>query len=365
MKTKLVVVPNLKRLIHTSPGFAKKGLADFKLDIVELCEFGCSYCSSNAGNVLRINREPLADLTETQTGKRTYPADDPALMFVWTDVEEQLEAELASKPKKFGAGKTLVFSMLTDGFSPTLVARGVTERTLSILLERTSFRIRILTKNAVVGSPKWIRFFEAHRDRFVVGLSTGSLDRPWARAVERRTSSTTARLAALRKLQDAGVPTYGMLCPVFPATLGDDIAALVEGIRSDVVEEIWAEPYNDRLNWRRVRDAFAEGSADRAAFETMFDGSDPGAWSAYAAELYRQLRRLLGRHSIGKLRYLLYEGNVLSEHADAFTGLEGVLLQGKPGEDGCSKNAAIAGLQKTTAIDDTVAAPEVRALTTP
>mgnify|MGYP001336519811 CR=1 FL=1 len=35
MKTKLVVVPNLKRLIHASPGFAKKGLADFKLDVVE------------------------------------------------------------------------------------------------------------------------------------------------------------------------------------------------------------------------------------------------------------------------------------------------------------------------------------------
>jgi hypothetical protein len=95
MRTKLVVVPNLRRLLHPSPGFAKKGLAEWKLDIVELCEFGCSYCSSNAGNLLRINREPLADLTEAQTGERTYPVDDPALMFVWTDVEEQLESELA------------------------------------------------------------------------------------------------------------------------------------------------------------------------------------------------------------------------------------------------------------------------------
>lgn len=365
MKTKLVVVPNLRRLIHPSPGFAKKGLAEWKLDIVELCEYGCCYCSSNAGNLLRINREPLATLTEAQTGERTYPADDPALMFVWTDVEKQLKSELASKPRSFGRGKTLVFSMLTDGFSPTLVARGVTERVLSILLERTSFRIRILTKNAVVGSSRWIRFFEAHRDRFVVGLSTGSLDRPWARAIERRTSSPTTRLTALRDLQDAGVPTYGMLCPVFPATLGDDIAALIDRIRPDVVEEIWAEPYNDRLNWRRVRDAFAEGSFERAAFEAMFDGSDASAWSAYAAELYRQLRLLLGRRSITKLRYLLYEGNVLAEHANAFTGLEGVLLQGKSGEDGFSKNGAIVTIQRTGATDDTVERPGGRTLTSP
>lgn len=364
MRTKLVVVPNLKRLLHPSPGFAKKGLADWKLDIVELCEFGCTYCSSNTGNLLRINREPLADLTEAQTGERTYPADDPSLMFVWTDVEKQLEAELATKPRTFGSGTTLVFSMLTDGFSPTLVARGTTEAVLRILLERTSFRIRVLTKNAVVGSEEWVRFFEVHRDRFVVGLSTGSLDRPWARAIERRTSSTRARLAALRNLQDAGIPTYGMLCPVFPAALGDDIAALVEQIRPDVVEDIWAEPYNDRLNWRRVRDAFPEGSRERADFEAMFDGSDPSAWSSYAARLYRRLRQLLGRRWSRELRYLLYEGNVLSEHATAFTSLEGVLLQGKRGEGGFSKNSAIATLQRAK-IDDAVGTPEVRALTFP
>lgn len=365
MRTKLVVVPNLKRLLHLSPGFAKKGLADWKLDIVELCEFGCTYCSSNTGNLLRINREPLADLTKEQTGQRTYPADDPSLMFVWTDVEEQLETELATKPRTFGAGKTLVFSMLTDGFSPTLVARGITESVLRILLERTSFRIRILSKNAVVGSPKWVRFLSAHRDRFVVGLSIGSLDRAWSRAIERRTSSPTARLAALRSLQQAGVSTYGMLCPVFPPTLGSDLAELVEKIDPGVVEEIWAEPYNDRLNWKRVRDAFREGSVGRRRFESMFDGSGRGAWSAYAAELYRELRRLLGRRWIGKLHYLLYEGDILAEHANAFTGLEGVLLQGKVAEDGFSKNSAIATLQRAVRASDQVARPEVRALTPP
>lgn len=365
MKTKLVVVPNLKRLIHLSPGFAKKGLADSKIDIVELCESGCNYCSSNTGNLLRINRERLADLTEAQTGKRTYPADDPALMFVWTDVEEQLERELASKPKTYGEGRTLVFSMLTDGFSPTMVARGVTERVLSILLERTSFRIRVLTKNAVVGSEKWVCFFAEHRDRFVVGLSIGSLDRPWARAIERRTSSPTARLAALRSLQEAGVPTYGMLCPVFPPTLGSDLAGLINSINPEIVEEIWAEPYNDRLNWRLVREAFSEGSGERGCFEAMFDGSDPGAWSAYSAELYRQLCRLLGRRSISKLRYLLYEGDILAEHVSAFTGLEGVLLQGKAAEDGFSKNSVIANLQKAARGRDAVVRPEVRAPDSP
>ena len=41
-----------------------------------------------------------------------------------------------------------------------------------MVLDRTSFRIRVLTKNAVVGSKPWVDFFAKHGDRFVVGLST-------------------------------------------------------------------------------------------------------------------------------------------------------------------------------------------------
>jgi DNA repair photolyase len=324
----------------------EEGAADYKLDAAALWEFGCVYCSSNAGNYLRIHREEFADLTEVQTGQRSYPADDPALMLVWTDVEKQLEAELASKPKAYGAGKTLVFSMLTDGFSPTLVGTGVTERVLSMLVEGTSFRIRVLTKNAVVGSTPWLRFFREHRDRFVVGLSIGSLGGTWTAGIERRTSSPPARLEALRNLQRAGIATYGMLCPVFPAALGGELTELVALIRPDLVEHIWAEPYNDRVNWRRVRDAFPGGSHERARFEAMFDGSEPAAWSSYCAELYRQLRERLGDRWIQKLQFLLYEGDILPEHAAAFAGFDGVILQGKPDETGVSKNSCIAALQR-------------------
>ena len=346
MKTKLVTVPNLKQLIQPCPGFAKKGLADYKLDAAALCEFGCVYCSSNSGYYLRRNREPFAKLTEAQTGERTYPADDPALMLVWTDVEKQLEAELASKPKAYGAGKTLVFSMLTDGFSPTLVGKGVTERVLAMLVEGTGFRIRVLTKNAVVGTAKWVRFFRAHRDRFVVGLSIGSLGNAWMAGIERRTSSPPARLEALRNLQRASIPTYGMLCPVFPATVGVELAELVDLIRPDLVEHVWAEPYNDRVNWQRVRDAFPQGSHEGERFEAMFDGSEPAAWSFYCAELYRQLRDRLGKNWIHKLRFLLYEDRVLPQHAASFNGFEGIILQGKPDDAGASKNPCIAALQR-------------------
>ena len=186
-KRRLVVIPPLKSLIKESPGFAKKGLSDHKLDVLGLCEFGCRYCSSNMGNYLRIFRERFADLTEAQLGDRVYPDDDPNLTFRFEgDVVEQLARELHGRRKDFGRDKVLVYSMLTDGFSPSLVTDGTTRAVLDLLMTKTTFRVRILTKNAVVGHSEWIEFFLQHRDRFVVGLSTGSLDPNWARAVENR-----------------------------------------------------------------------------------------------------------------------------------------------------------------------------------
>ena len=216
MKNNIVVVKEMKSLIKKAPGFKKKELADYKLDIIALCEFGCRYCSSNEGNYLRINRKKFAKDAKNQIGRAVIPKDDPSLMMVWHDVVGQLENELSGKPKGFGAGLTLMFSMLTDGFSPSLVREGTTKKVLKLMLDQTSFRIRVLTKNAIVGSPEWLEFFVKHKDRFVVGLSIGSLDDAWSKNMERGTSSPSERFEALANLQRSGVPTFGMLCPVFP-----------------------------------------------------------------------------------------------------------------------------------------------------
>jgi DNA repair photolyase len=186
MKNRVIEIPAVKAPIMPCPGFQKKSLADYKLDIMGLCGFGCRYCSSNTGNYLRINRERFAEATEAQLGSRIYSMEAPDLTFHWLDVLDRLEHQLIGKSKDWGAGKTLVFSMLTDGFSPLLVKHGVTEAALRMVLQSTSFRIRVLTKNAVVGNPKWVDFFAGYPGRFVVGLSTGTLDDDWAQRIDNR-----------------------------------------------------------------------------------------------------------------------------------------------------------------------------------
>lgn len=348
MRNKLVVINALPEPIQPSPGFAKKGLADFKLDIMGLCGFGCRYCSSNAGNYLRINRERFADLTEEQLGERIYPADDPALTFVWEDVLENLQRQLDRKPRDWGEGQVLVFSMLTDGFSPMMVKRGFTEAALRMVLDRTRFRIRILTKNAIVGSPKWVRFFAEHRKRVVVGLSIGTLDDEWAQRVEVGTSKPSARLRALRHLQDADIPTYGMLCPMFPDLLrGDGVEELVDRIDPYAVEDVWAEPYNERFNWKAIRDSHPAGSRTHDMFTRIYQDHEWTRWSSYATRLYVRLREKAAKQGwTRKLHYLLYEGHIVEKHARRFAGLRGVRLQSKPDAGGLSTNPFIAAIQQ-------------------
>ncbi|MCP5008122.1 MAG: hypothetical protein GY941_29920, partial [Planctomycetes bacterium] len=166
--------------------------------------------------------------------------EDPALMFVWPDVLHNLSRQLGQHRPTWGQGQTLVFSMLTDGFSPYLVKNGLTEQALNRVLEKTKFRIRVLTKNAIVGSGKWIDYFKRWPDRFVVGLSIGTLNDAWARKIEKGTSLPSARLRALRRLQAAGVPTFGMLCPLFPDVLENrQLEQLLDAINPGAAETVW------------------------------------------------------------------------------------------------------------------------------
>ena len=357
MKSRTVYWEGPRKLIQPSPGFAKKELSDYHLDLMAKCEFECTYCSSNMGNQLRVNRPRIITTTQNQLGVVMIPGRDRGFNIQYRDVLENLDRQLYNKDKSYGDGQTIVFSMLTDGFSPSLVQQRITQKALETLLERTSFRIRVLTKYAGVGNSKWIDFFGQYPDRFVVGLSIGTLDNDWAREVEIGTSPSTKRAEATRALQDAGVPTYGMLCPVLPTQYArlPLLQELVDAIRPEYCETVWAEPYNDRLNWKHVRDGFEQGSDDWRTINEMFspDGKLPRnrrkLWSNYATDLLLDLRNIAREEGWSdKLKFLLYERDIKEEDAARIGNLEGVLLQ-QTNKQGESVNPHFVEMQKLAA----------------
>lgn len=356
MSPRVVNVPSTETLIKTSPGFKKKELSDYKIDLMALCGFGCRYCSSNRGNYLRINWKHGAkfkSLAEKQLGRKVDKKEFPNLTFEFPDVLPKLEEELKKKPAQFGKGKEIVFVQLTEGFSPNLVENGTTRKALDLLLEHTAFRIRVLTKNAVVGEFEWIDYFLEHHDRFTVGLSVGSLDDRWSKKMEIRTSQPSKRFTALSNLQGAGVSTFGMLCPVFPDVVkNNQVEELIERINPTKNEFVWAEPYNDRDNWRVVRDSFDKNSKTYTWFNHVYKDHKKEAWSEYAMELYQAL--IAHANSNGwtdKLKYLLYESNLTDDHAKEMCDAPGILFQ-SINKKGISSHPVIAATQLNVDIED-------------
>lgn len=363
-KLRVVTVPSGNNPIKPAPGFLKKSLgaphilADDHIEMMKLCGAGCRYCSSNDGNVLRMQREPLATLTEEQLGERLLPASSPELVMVYPElvVAQKLDEQLrqTSRWNEMGKGKTLVVSMLTDAFSPPVATDGTTRAVIEMLLARTSYRLRILTKFSRVASEEWIELWRAHKDRVVIGLSTGTNDDAWAKRIEVNTSLPSHRLTALRRLQDEGIPTFGMMCPVFPDMLeGDALERLLGEMRPSACETVWFEPYNSRGNWREVQAGYEVGSAGWNWLLDVFGHHKAGAWSRYALELYLRVRAVAERDGwVDRMAYLLYEGGVTKGDAAEFPAdLRGVVLQSKPDpKTGRSTHYVFAEKQKALGI---------------
>lgn len=312
-----MVVEPRKIQIQPCPGFTKKTLADYHLELIGLCGFKCTYCSSNRGVAyVRLSEPRWRVAVKDQLGVEldicdSITPDGDSIMIGYPDIVGLLEAELVDKPTDYGEGKTLVLSQLTDPFSPSLVTSGVTRRVLDLLLERTKFRIRILTKSAVIGKPEWVRFFGAYHDRFIVGMSITTLDDRIVETVERGTSKPSARIRAHRVLQDHGIPVYGMLCPILPDSV-QYLSQLLDGIRPRACETVWIESVNPRQDlWSKHH------PTNRAD------------WSRYTTDLYLAVaHRATEQGWIDRLHYLLYESDLTISDGMKFK-LGGYSLQGK------------------------------------
>lgn len=347
MQSTIIKTKTRKHIIAKS-AWPKKKLADVHLEALMFCEFGCRYCSSNAGLHLTFLKRSLNATVEEVTGQQFDPHDAGNVAIAYDGIVEALDQELSQKRKKPGVGKTLVYSQLTDGFSPVLLKTETARKILDLLIEKTAYRIRILTKNAIVGNPQWVDYFADHKDRFVVGLSVGTLDSQFTHKMEAMTSRPQSRIQAMQNLQDAGVPTYGMLCPVFPQVLeSDELEKLVDGIRPQMCEHVWAEPYNERHNWKQVRSCYEEGSRMWDWMTEVYGQKDKAVWSRYATELFVRIHdKAVNEGWSDKLRYLLYENDITASDAPRFGALDGVLLQSKPEKSGLSRNESFATIQK-------------------
>ena len=173
------------------------------------CEHGCIYCYAR----------PTHEYLGLSAG-----LDFETKIFVKKDAPALLRKALMSPNWK---PQPIALSGITDPYQPAEKHFRLTRQCLEILAD---FRnpVGVITKNQLVTRDIDVLQKLAAVDAVKVAISITTLNAMLARRMEPRTSSPTRRLAAIRKLSDAGIPIGVMTAPVIPGLNDHEIPRIIE-----------------------------------------------------------------------------------------------------------------------------------------
>ena len=172
------------------------------------CEHGCVYCFARPSHAY-MGLSPGLDFESR--------------LFAKTDAPAVLERELRKPGYRCGV---IAMGTNTDPYQPIereyRVMRGILE-----VLAAFEHPVSIVTKSALVLRDLDILAPMAAKGLAAVGVSVTTLDGDLARRMEPRAATPARRLATLRELTAAGVPTTVMAAPMIPGLNDGELDAIL------------------------------------------------------------------------------------------------------------------------------------------
>ena len=176
------------------------------------CEHGCSYCFARPSHAY-LNLSPGLDF-ETR-------------IFAKTNAPELLRRELARagyRPSPIALG------INTDAYQPLERKLQLTRQLIEVLVEcRHPFTL--ITKNAMIERDLDLLQAAAAQDLVQVHFSVTTLDPHLGARLEPRAAAPHARLRAMRRLHEAGVPVGVMFAPAIPWVNDHELEKVLEAAR--------------------------------------------------------------------------------------------------------------------------------------
>ena len=192
---------------------------DYSVNPYVGCTHACKYCYASFMKRFTNHPEPWGTFLDVK---------------YWPEIKN---------PEKY-AGKELFISSVTDPYNPQ---EEKFQRTRALLeqLEGSGARLSIQTKSdLVLRDIDLIKKFPDAR----VGFSINTLDEDF-RADMDQAVSIERRLAAMKKLHDAGIRTSCFMSPIFPGIT--DVEAIIDRVKNQC-NFIWLENLNLRGSYKSV-----------------------------------------------------------------------------------------------------------------
>jgi DNA repair photolyase len=172
------------------------------------CEHGCIYCFARPTHAY-MGLSPGLDF-ETK-------------LFAKADAARLLERELSAKTYQ---PKTIAIGTNTDPYQP-IERRHLVMRQVLEVLARTNHPVGIVTKSALVLRDLDLLKPMAEKGLVKVALSVTTLDPVLARRMEPRAASPDKRLATIKALAEAGIPTSVLVAPIIPGLNDAEIETIL------------------------------------------------------------------------------------------------------------------------------------------
>jgi DNA repair photolyase len=172
------------------------------------CEHGCAYCYARPGH---------------ETLGFNAGLDFETKILVKHDAPRLLREELGHPAWR---AETISISGVTDCYQPAERKLCLTRGCLEVLLEARQ-PCGIITKNVVLLRDLDLLVPMAERRLVHVFLSVTTLDESLARTLEPRTATPSAKLRAIRRLADLGIPVGVMVAPIIPGLTDSEVPAIL------------------------------------------------------------------------------------------------------------------------------------------
>ena len=174
------------------------------------------------------------------------------------DLLEQIRRDLRKIPK----GSVISLSNSSDPYTPPEAELGLTRRALSLLLE-AGHKVLIVTKSPLV--LRDLDILTKYPGKVAVQITITTLDEAIAERLEPKAPKPSARIAAVRRLVEAGIPVGVRLDPIVPYVNDsiDSLSAVVNAAADAGARQLVASTYKAKPdNFARLVKAFPE-VADR------------------------------------------------------------------------------------------------------
>lgn len=277
---------NARTVLNMDSGFRHKLLCDGPtFSAGDACAYSCSFCYVEAmtHKLLRHEHSDVKDFNHMDIVVRRAHA------------VETLRKQILALPEAVRAQDLTLYMSHSVDVAANMDLVRETVAACTVILELTHWHIRMLSKSnllpkvakLLIDSP--VNQVSDVTRRLIFGVSTGTLDDDLAAAFEQGCPKVSKRIESLRWLQNEGFRTFGMICPSLPVldSYQEWSAEIMDAIRADRCEHVWAEVINVRGDsMRRTCKALHDAGYEWKAEELHRVSTDKAAWEDYARKTF-------------------------------------------------------------------------------